>query len=105
MARASLKKAKLGPKDCGFGEPHGKQKKTISNNLGKRSNCRESSAFAHNGGTFEMDDELDDLEDNYNNFDESFNDFGDRSRTSFPNNITRKWNSNFQTGACREGMM
>ncbi len=28
MARASLKKAKLGPKDCGSGEPHGKQKKT-----------------------------------------------------------------------------
>ncbi len=27
MARASLKKAKLGPKDCGSGEPHGKQKK------------------------------------------------------------------------------
>ncbi len=26
MARASLKKAKLGPKDCGSGEPHGKQK-------------------------------------------------------------------------------
>ena len=30
MARASLKKAKLGPKDCGSGEPHGKQKKPIS---------------------------------------------------------------------------
>ena len=27
MARASLKKAKLGPKDCGSGEPHGKKKK------------------------------------------------------------------------------
>ncbi len=26
MARASLKKAKLGPKDCGSGEPHRKQK-------------------------------------------------------------------------------
>ncbi len=30
MARASLKKAKLGPKDCCSGEPHGKQKKKLS---------------------------------------------------------------------------
>ncbi len=29
MARASLKKEKLGPKDCGSGEPHGKQKKAL----------------------------------------------------------------------------
>ena len=64
---------------------------SISNNLGKRFYYRESSAFAHNGGTFEMDDELDDLEDNYNNFDESFNDFGDRSHTNSPNNILRKY--------------
>ncbi len=37
----SLKKAKLGPKDCGSGEPHGKQK-----NVGKRW-C--ASQCCHNG--------------------------------------------------------
>ena len=29
MARVSLKKTKLGPKDCGSGEPHVKQKKIL----------------------------------------------------------------------------